>query len=89
MSIEVARNNAYAHLGEAWFRHQSTRILQRHLQYGQHCRLDLERLLAAAAGVSASRNLNNRTSNERFRQVCGHTAMRIRCHALYGHLPSA
>jgi hypothetical protein len=57
MSIEVARNSAYAHLGEAWLRYQSARILQRHLQYGQHCRLDLETLLAAVAGTSASRNL--------------------------------
>jgi len=68
MSIEAARNSAYAHLGEAWLRYQSARILQRHLQYGQHCRLDLETLLAAAAGTIASRNLNNRASNERFRQ---------------------
>jgi hypothetical protein len=66
MSIEVARNSAYAHLGEAWLRYQSARILKRHLQYGQHCRLDLETLLAAAAGTIASRNLNNRVSNERF-----------------------
>ena len=69
MSIEVARNSAYAHLGEAWLRYQSARIIQRHLQYGQHCRLDLETLLTAAAGSSASRNLNNRVSNERFRQA--------------------
>jgi len=66
MSIEVARNSAYAHLGEAWLRYQSARILQRHLQYGQHCRLDLETLLAAVAGTSASRNLNNRVSNSAF-----------------------
>jgi hypothetical protein len=66
MSTEVARNNAYAHLGEAWFRHQSARILQRHLQYGQHCRLDLDALLAAAAGTMASRHLNMRVANECF-----------------------
>ena len=66
MSIEVARNSAYAHLGEAWLRYQSARIIQRHLQYGQHCRLDLETLLAAVAGTSASRNLNNRVSNSAF-----------------------
>jgi hypothetical protein len=69
MSIEVARNNAYAHLGEAWLRHQSARILQRHLQYGQHCRLDLDALLAAAAGTMASRLLNKRVANECLRQA--------------------
>jgi hypothetical protein len=69
MSIEVARNNAYAHLGEEWFRHQSARILQRHLQYGQHCQLDLDALLAAAAGTMASRHLNKRVANEWFRQA--------------------
>jgi len=68
MSIEVARNNAYAHLGEAWLRYQSARILQRHLQYGQHCRLDLDALLAAA-GTMASRHLNRRVANECFRQA--------------------
>jgi hypothetical protein len=57
MSIEAARNSAYAHLGEAWLRYQSARILQRHLQYGQHCRLDLETLLAAAAGTIAASQL--------------------------------
>jgi hypothetical protein len=67
MSIDVARNSAYAHLGEAWLRYQSARIIQRHLQYGQHCRLDLDTLLAAAAGTIASRNLSNRASNKRFR----------------------
>src|ERR1700730_3876584 len=66
MSIEVARNSAYAHLGEAWLRYQSARIIQRHLLYAQHCRLDLETLLAAVAGTSASRNLNNRVSNSTF-----------------------
>ena len=69
MSIEVARNDAYAHLGEAWLRHQSARILQRHLQYGQHCRLDLDALLAAAAGTMASRHLNKGVANECLRQA--------------------
>jgi hypothetical protein len=69
MYIEVAQNSACAHLGEAWLRYQSARILQRHLQYGQHCRLDLETLLAAAAGTIVPRNLNNRVSNQRFRQA--------------------
>ena len=69
MSIDVARNSAYAHLGEAWLHYQSARILQRHLQFGQRGRLDLDALLAGAAGTIASRNLNNRVSNERFRQA--------------------
>jgi hypothetical protein len=54
MSIEVARNNAYAHLGEAWLRYQRARILQRHRQFGQRCRLDPAGLLAGAAGRMAA-----------------------------------
>jgi hypothetical protein len=36
MSIDVTRNSAYAHLGEAWLRYQWARIFQRHLQLGAH-----------------------------------------------------
>jgi hypothetical protein len=34
---------------EIWLRHQSARIRQRHLQLGQHWRLDLDAVLGAAA----------------------------------------
>ena len=49
MSLDLARNDSYAHLDDAWLRHQSARICQRHLQFGQHYRLDLDALLVATA----------------------------------------
>jgi len=49
MFIDVTRNSAYAHLGDAWLRYQSARILQRHLQFGLRGRLDVDALLAPAA----------------------------------------
>jgi hypothetical protein len=49
MSLDLARNDSYAHLDDSWLRHQSARICQRHLQFGRHCRLDLDALLVAAA----------------------------------------
>jgi hypothetical protein len=49
MSLDLARNDSYAHPDDAWVRHQSARVYQRHLQFGQHWRLDLEVLLVAAA----------------------------------------
>jgi hypothetical protein len=49
MSLGLARNDSYALLDDTWLRHQSARICQRHLQFGRHCRLDLDTLLVAAA----------------------------------------
>lgn len=46
MSTDPCRNTEYEDLGETWRCHQTARILQRHQQFGQHCRLDLDALLA-------------------------------------------
>ena len=47
MSIKVTLRRAYADLGDVWFEDQTARLLQRHLQFGQHFRLDVDLLLAA------------------------------------------
>ena len=52
MSLNATPVNTYADLGDAWLRHQTARFHQKHLQFGQHCRLDVDALLARAAGVS-------------------------------------
>ncbi len=52
MSFNAIPINAYADLGDAWIRHQTARIYQKHLQFGQHCRLDVDTLVDRAAGVS-------------------------------------
>jgi hypothetical protein len=49
MNTSTFRNAKYAALGEMWCRHQTARILSRHLQCGKHCRLDLDALLAGIA----------------------------------------
>ena len=49
MSIEALRNAQYKDLGEAWYSHQVAQIVQRHVQFGRHCRLDLDALLAGMA----------------------------------------
>ena len=49
MNTSTFRNAKYAALGETWCRHQTARILSRHLQFGKHCRLDLDALLAGIA----------------------------------------
>ena len=56
-------NVAYADLGQAWFRYQTARLRQRHLQFGQHLRLDVEALLARLAGVTrAARRIKTPTA---------------------------
>jgi hypothetical protein len=49
MSTNTYRDTKYEHLGETWRCHQTARILQRHRQFGQHCRLDLDALLEGVA----------------------------------------
>jgi hypothetical protein len=49
MSIKVTRPEAYADLGDVWLRDQTARLLQKHLQFGQRFRLDVDLLLAGRA----------------------------------------
>ena len=49
MPIKVTRPGAYADLGDVWLRDQTARLLQKHLQFGQHFRLDVDLLLAGRA----------------------------------------
>src|SRR5436190_23898939 len=58
MNTNTFQNAKYAALGETWCRHQTARILSRDLQFGKHCRLDLDALLA---GIARQRQT---TSNE-------------------------
>jgi hypothetical protein len=53
MSTNALPNAKYKDLGETWYCYQAARIVQRHMQFGQHCRLDLEDLLTKCAGSSA------------------------------------
>ena len=49
MSTNAFRNTEYKDLDETWRCHQAARIVQRHIQFGQHGRLDLDALLAGVA----------------------------------------
>jgi hypothetical protein len=49
MSIKVTQPEAYADLGDVWLRDQTARLLQKHLQFGQHFRLDVDLLLTGRA----------------------------------------
>ena len=49
MTTSTFRNTKYEDLGETWRCHQTARILSRHLQFGKHCRLDLDALLVGMA----------------------------------------
>jgi hypothetical protein len=51
MSTGTFQSTKHEDLWKTWRRHQTARILQRHLQFGQHCRLDLDALLAAARTI--------------------------------------
>jgi hypothetical protein len=64
MSPKTFQRIGYEELGETWRCQQTARILQRHLQFGQHWRLDLEALLAAAARTSGRRKTHS-TCSER------------------------
>jgi len=50
--MSISRTSAYADLGDACLRYQTARIRQKHLQFGRHCRLEVDALLARAASVS-------------------------------------
>jgi len=63
MSNEPLRNAQYKDLGETWYSHQAARIVQRHIQFGRHCRLDLDALLAGIACRIRRANLD-RAANE-------------------------
>ena len=59
MSIETLRNAQYKDLGETWYSHQAARIVQRHIQFGRHCRLDLDALVAGIARRIRGTNLDS------------------------------
>ena len=68
MSTNTLRNTKYKDLGETWYCHQAARIVQRHIQFGQHCRLDLDTLLAGIAHRIRVANLDS-VANEHWRQL--------------------
>ena len=68
MSTNAPRNAKYKDLSETWYSHQAARIVQRHIQFGQHCRLDLDTLLAGIARRIRRANLDS-ASNERWHQL--------------------
>ena len=59
MSINTLRNSQYKDLGETGYSHQAARIVQRHIQFGRHCRLDLDALLAGIARRIRRANLDS------------------------------
>ena len=63
MYIEPPRNAQYKDLGATWYSHQAARIVQRHIQFGRHWRLDLDALLAGIARRIRGTNLD-RAANE-------------------------
>ena len=65
MSIEPLRNAQYKDLGETWYSHQAARIVQRHIQFGRHCRLDLDALVAGIARRIRNRNLDGAANEGR------------------------
>ena len=73
MSTNALQNAQYKDLGETWYSHQAARIIQRHIQFGRHCRLDLDTLLAGIARRIRCTNLDS-AANERWRQLTGHSA---------------
>ena len=68
MSTNTLQNAQYKDLGETWYCHQAARIVQRHIQFGQHCRLDLDTLLAGVARRIRRANLDS-AANERWHQL--------------------
>ena len=54
MSINVDQPNPCADFGDAWLRNQTVRILQRHLQFGLHRRLDMDALLCRVTQAAIS-----------------------------------
>jgi hypothetical protein len=68
MSTNTLQNGEYTDLGETWYCHQAARIVQRHIQFGQHCRLDLDTLLAGVARRIRRANLDS-AAKERWHQL--------------------
>ena len=68
MSTNILRNAQYKDLSETWYCHQAARIVQRHIQFGQHCRLDLDTLLADVARRIGRANLDS-AANECWREL--------------------
>jgi hypothetical protein len=68
MSANTLRNGTYKDLGETWYSHQAACIVQRHIQFGQHCRLDLDTLLAGIARRIRRASLDSAAS-EHWRQL--------------------
>lgn len=81
MSIETLRNAQYKDLGETWYSHQAARIVQRHIQFGRHCRLDLDALLAGIARRIRGTNLSAANAGQHLPDDAGiadHRASRTR-----------
>lgn len=49
MSIHLTQPDAYADLGDVWLRGQLARLSQKDVQFGKHCRIDADALLARLA----------------------------------------
>jgi hypothetical protein len=64
MSIETLRNAQYKDLGETWYSHQAARIVQRHIQFGRHCSLDLDALLGGIARRIRRSNFDSAVNGE-------------------------
>ena len=73
MSTNALQNAQYKDLGETWYSHQAACIVQRHIQFGRHCRLDLDTLLAGIARRIRCANLDG-AANERWRQLNRYSA---------------
>jgi hypothetical protein len=65
MLIKAPATRAYADLGEAWLRYQTTRLAQKYLQAGRHFRLDIEVLLDRAGRTArAARQVETQIARE-------------------------
>ena len=68
MSTNALLNAKYKDLGETWYSHQAARIVQRHIQFGEHCCLDVDTLLAGVARRIRRANLDS-AANKCWRQL--------------------
>jgi hypothetical protein len=59
-ALQIAQ---YKDLGETWHSHRAARIIQRHIQFGRHCRLDLDTLLAGIARRIRHANVESAANN--------------------------
>ena len=51
-TVDSTRPIVHADLGDAWLRGQMARLHQAHLQFGRRWRLDVDALVARAAGMA-------------------------------------